>query len=278
MVPGQGQTRQLAAERLPRPRAAPAPRHCPMSPVHPAVARRLFYRHRRRITAAAALLAANAGFVNAVALTAAARPVSHHTGSLARLTGDLAAGRQEDALPVLLLLGAFFGGAAAAGAIVGTRYLLPRRRYGVVLVLEGGLLATSAATLGARPLAGLALAAAACGLQNGMANTFYGVVVRTTHISGLLTDLAVLTGQWLRRRPVEGWRAGFQGGVIAGFAAGGVLGTLAARRAGPLALDVPAAVCVLGAGAYLGWMHATRRRRDRAHPATRDDSMPDARE
>lgn len=238
-----------------------------MSPVRPAVARRLFYRHRYRITAAAALLAATAGFVNAVALAVAARPVSHYTGSVARLAGDLADGQPADALSVVLLLGAFFAGAAAAGALVGTRYLLPRGRYGAVLVLEGGLLAASAAALGPRPLAGLALAAAACGLQNGMANNFYGVVVRTTHVSGLVTDLAVATGQWLRGRPVQGWRAAFQGGVIAAFAAGGVAGTLAARRAGPGVLAAPAAVCLVGGGAYLGWTRATRRRRARRRPA-----------
>ncbi|MBV9494959.1 MAG: DUF1275 domain-containing protein, partial [Acidobacteria bacterium] len=164
----------------------------------------------------------------------------------------------------LPLIGAFFVGAAASGAIVGTRRLLPGRRYGAVLVVEGLVLAASAAAFALHPVAGLLLAAAACGLQNGMASNFYGTIVRTTHLSGLLTDLAVLTGDWLCRRPVQGWRAALQGGVIAGFIAGGVLGALAASRGGAMVLAVPAVPCLAGGGAYIAWISRRTRRVGRA--------------
>jgi uncharacterized membrane protein YoaK (UPF0700 family) len=238
-----------------------------MSPVHPTVARRLFYRHRYRVTAAAAALAANAGFVNGVAIFLTEHPISHHTGSIARLSQDLAFSRAVDLELLVAIIGAFFVGAMASGVIVGTRRLLPGRRYGAVLLVEGVCLALSAAAFAPRPVLALLAAAAACGLQNGMANNFYGVVVRTTHLSGLITDLAVLTGHWLRRRPVEGWRALFQGSIVAGFVIGGIGGALAARAGGPAVLAGPALLCALGGAGYVAWMshrHARRARELRA--------------
>merc|ERR1719310_1822078 len=41
------------------------------------------------------------------------------------------------------------------------------------------------------------LAAAACGLQNGMATQWGGAVLRTTHVSGLFTDVGLLSGSLL---------------------------------------------------------------------------------
>lgn len=106
-------------------------------------------------------------------------------------------------------------------------------------------------------------------------------MVRTTHVSGLLTDLAVLTGQWLRRRPVQGWRAAFPGSIIGGFATGGVLGALAARRGGPGVLLAPAALCAIGGLSYWAFAAAERRRRLRRRatrwarrPATAERAPP----
>ncbi|MGZ8493057.1 MAG: YoaK family protein [Gemmatirosa sp.] len=241
-----------------------------MSPVRAAVAQRLFYRHRYRVTAAAAVLAVVAGFVNAAAIALTSHPVSHHTGTIARLSQDAAFGRLLDLELMLALIGAFFVGAMASGAIVGTRRLLPGRRYGVVLVVEGAVLVGSAAALTRVPVAGLLLAATASGLQNGMANSFYGVVVRTTHVSGILTDLAVQTGHWLRRRPVQGWRAAFQAGIVAGFVLGSVGGAWAARHGGAVVLLAPAALCLVGGMTYvvLTTRHA-RHRRSRVRRASR---------
>jgi uncharacterized membrane protein YoaK (UPF0700 family) len=155
----------------------------------------------------------------------------------------------------------------SSGVIIGTRRLLPGKRYGAVLLVEGACLALSAAAFDANPVVALLVAAAACGLQNGMANNFYGVVVRTTHVSGLITDLAVLTGHWLRRRPVQGWRALFQASIIAGFVLGGIGGALAAQRDGPRALAGPALLCTIGGAGYVVWM--SRRRRARPSGAAR---------
>jgi uncharacterized membrane protein YoaK (UPF0700 family) len=41
-------------------------------------------------------------------------------------------------------------------------------------------------------------ASAACGLQNAMVSTYSGAIIRTTHITGTVTDLGAMIGQYLR--------------------------------------------------------------------------------
>jgi uncharacterized membrane protein YoaK (UPF0700 family) len=50
------------------------------------------------------------------------------------------------------------------------------------------------------------LAAWACGMQNALATRYRGLVLRTTHITGLLTDLGQLLGMRLRGHPIEPWK------------------------------------------------------------------------
>ena len=48
-------------------------------------------------------------------------------------------------------------------------------------------------------LAPLLLAAASCGAQNGLATTVTTCVVRPTHMTGVTTDLGLVTGRVLSR-------------------------------------------------------------------------------
>ena len=72
---------------------------------------------------------------------------------------------------------------------------------------------------------GALAAAMACGLQNAMATTFSGAVVRTTHLSGsMFTDLGIGLGHLLRGLPLQVRRLTLSGLIISGFLAGGVIG------------------------------------------------------
>lgn len=215
-------------------------------------------RERHWVLAGGMALAALAGYVNAVVLTLYAVPVSHVTGALARLGGATAALDSRGALAALLLVGAFFAGALVSGAVIGSASVQVGRRYGVVLMLEGALLALATALLPTHAIAGAALAALACGLQNAMASTFRGLVLRTTHMTGVVTDLGLLLGHGLRGRPVEPWRVGFLGGLFAGFATGAVAGAWLERRLGPAALALAAAGAFAGGAAYFAWRHRAR--------------------
>jgi xanthosine utilization system XapX-like protein len=73
------------------------------------------------------------------------------------------------------------------------------------------------------------LVSLACGLQNGMCTTFSGAVIRTTHVTGILTDIGLILGQtvfhprtrkhlWKLKVLVPLYVAFFLGGVIGWFA------------------------------------------------------------
>ncbi len=85
-------------------------------------------------------------------------------------------------------------------------------------------------------------AACACGLQNAMVSTYSGAVVRTTHLSGMFTDLGIYLGHALRGLPVDTMRARLCFLVISGFLCGGVAGTFAFQVFGYSALLFPASL------------------------------------
>ena len=50
---------------------------------------------------------------------------------------------------------------------------------------------------------GQMMIAMACGLQNSMVATYHGTVIRTTHLTGITSDLGATVGNWLVGRRVS---------------------------------------------------------------------------
>jgi uncharacterized membrane protein YoaK (UPF0700 family) len=89
-----------------------------------------------------------------------------------------------------------------------------------------------------------------------MVSTYSGALVRTTHLTGLVTDIGTMLGARLRGQLLDRRRVILYLILIGGFAAGGVGGALAYERAGAHALLLPA----LGAVALAVGYGAVRRR------------------
>lgn len=208
---------------------------------------------RRWIVGGGIGLAALAGYINVIALGSSSVAVSHMSGTVSRLGTDLALGNRTDMVFVLGVLVAFMVGAAVAGAIIGQPSLEPGRRYGAAMLTEAATLLAATALLLRGSRAGIPLLALACGTQNGLASSYYGLIIRTTHVTGIVTDLGVLAGQRVRGVPVEGWKPVLLGGLLVGFLLGGTAGQVAAARFGPAALAPAALVCALGGGGYYRW-------------------------
>ncbi|RYD34296.1 MAG: DUF1275 domain-containing protein [Verrucomicrobiaceae bacterium] len=205
------------------------------------------------------VLAFIAGIVNAVCLIGAGhRSVTHLTGTTTMLSITLSLPDFEGAGHFVLLLGSFIAGTALSGLIIEDTALKLGRRYPVALLLESGLLCGAAALLKSQNTLGYSLAACACGLQNAMATTYSGTVVRTTHVSGMFTDLGISLGHALRRHPVDCRRVRLSVIVITGFFCGGVAGAVLFQCAGYGALLVPAGMTAAAAMGY-GW-HTWRAR------------------
>lgn len=204
-------------------------------------------------------LAGVAGWVNASMLGLGLLPVTHVTGTVSRLSVDVARADTPDASAIIGVVAAFMAGAAVSGAIIGTPTLRIGRRYGVTMLIEGVLIAAAIAAIHAgHSGAGLGLLAASAGLQNAMASSYAGLIVRTTHVTGIVTDLGFKLGRFLTRREVEPWRALLLVALLGGFFAGGFAGIEAQNRMGLAALAIPAASLIAVGSVYFVWRHCTR--------------------
>lgn len=202
-----------------------------------------------------AVLAVIAGMINAVGyLGFRHQAITHLTGSTTLFGTALAAGAGAETLHWLGVLLAFLAGAIASGAIIGESTLALGRRYGVALLAESALLFIAVPLIHRQLDLGLYLASAACGLQNAMASTYSGAVLRTTHVSGTFTDLGIALGQWLRGRQPDRLRLRLCLLLIGSFASGSVAGGLLFPYFGERTLLLPALLtgCVgLGYRRYL---------------------------
>ena len=207
-------------------------------------------------------LSALAGYVNVVVLGVFAVPVSHMTGAISRLGIDLATGNSLDLSLILMIVLGFLVGAILSGAIIGGDKLEPGRRYGIALVVEGAALALATFLLVSNVRAGIPVAALACGVQNGMASSYYGLIIRTTHVTGIVTDLGVLIGQLFRGTRLEVWKLSLLAGLLCGFLIGCIAGQIMITTQGPLALGIPAGIAVLAGLGYFAW----RSKKQRVHP------------
>lgn len=209
----------------------------------------------------AVALAAVAGMVNVIGfLGFEHQAVSHLTGTTSLLGAALADGDLRAISHLWGLLIAFSVGAMLSGMIIQDSTLKLGRRYGVTLVLEALLLLAAIPLFKQQLVWGALLAAMACGLQNAMVTTYSGAVVRTTHLSGMFTDLGIGLGHLLRGMPLQTRRLMLSGFIISGFLAGSVVGAWLFRRLQYDALLAPAALTGTVGLSYMVYLHWHRER------------------
>lgn len=201
------------------------------------------------------VLAFIAGIVNAVGYMGFRhQAITNMTGATTLLGSSLGNGDGSEALHWILTLAAFVLGATVSGVIVRQGALVLGRRHGAALILESALLFAAVPLLHAGWSLGLYLAAVAIGLQNGMVSAYTGVVFRTSHVTGMLTDLGMYLGHWLRGLEVDALRVRVCVLVFGTFMLGGVAGALLFRVLQERTLLIPAVltgVCGLAYSMYL---------------------------
>lgn len=205
------------------------------------------------------LLAFNAGAINAGGFLLVSMYTSHMTGFASLLADNLVLGNMTLVLGALGTLLAFTAGAAATAVLVNwarqrhlrSEYALPLLCEAVLLLLFGLLGATlSRQTPFAVPLTVLVLAFT-MGLQNALVSKMSASQIRTTHMTGVITDLGIELGKmlyWNRtERPFESRvranriKLRLFGTLLAMFIGGGIVGAVGFRHIGfiwvlPLAL------------------------------------------
>lgn len=217
----------------------------------------------------AVALACVAGMVNVIGyLGFEHQAVSHLTGTTSLLGAALAQGDLRAIVHLWGMLIAFCVGAMLSGLVIQDQTLKLGRRYGVALALEAALLLLAIPLFKQQQIWGALLAAMACGLQNAMVTTYSGAAVRTTHLSGMFTDLGIGLGHLIRGMPLPMRRLTLSGLIISGFLAGGILGAWAFGVWRYHALLIPSALTGLtgvGYASYRHWILLRQRRNDAPH-------------
>ena len=205
----------------------------------------------RWVWAGAWVLAFIAGMVNVVGfLGIKHQAVTHLTGTTSMLAAAVAQLDYESMRHFAAALGSFIVGTVISGFIIQDSTLQLGHRYGVALLLESVLLCVAVPLIQHGSDFGFYSAACACGLQNAMMSTFSGAVVRTTHISGMFTDLGIFLGHAIRGLPVDAQRVRLCFLIITGFFTGGVVSALLFPSLGYSTLYVPGGMTAVASLAY----------------------------
>jgi len=146
------------------------------------------------VTLGGALLSTCAGMVNSIAFYGLSSFVSHVSGTWSRVGMRVTSGAYQDAAESAFLVLSFVVGSSICGCLISKNTVsLDRPLYGVVLLLNAAFLTFT--VLISKSDAAPFVLAAACGLQNGMATSYSGAVIRTTHVTGIATDVGLIVGR-----------------------------------------------------------------------------------
>ncbi len=180
----------------------------------------------RWIWLGAAVLSLSAGLINAVAFSGFSHnAVTHVTGTITKSAIALASGQFTAYFLSTGLILAFLVGAIISGIIIGNEHLRLGRRYGVALLLESGMLFVAYYLFTHNRSEGELFASAACGLQNAMIATYSGNAIRTTHMTGVISDLGSMVGNFIAGRQVDFRQFFLLSTVFVHFYVGGLIGT-----------------------------------------------------
>jgi uncharacterized membrane protein YoaK (UPF0700 family) len=207
------------------------------------------------------VLAFVAGAANAGGFLAVGQYTSHMTGMLSSLADHLVLGQMALAAASLGAVLAFLLGAMSTAGLVnwGLRHQL-RSAYGLPLLVEASLLlvfglfgaAISLFTTLFLPLT-VVLLCFIMGLQNAVITKISHSVIRTTHVTGLLTDFGIELGKLVYvntandAHPVRANRERLRvhGQLILCFFAGGLAGALGFKYLGYISTVPLAAMLIL---------------------------------
>ena len=198
------------------------------------------------------VLAAIAGAINAVGFGVLGHYTSHMTGMASTFSERVVAHDAFAAFAAGLAIAAFVCGAACCTVMIHhARRRALHSEFALPLLLESALVV--AVALAGAPSMGLAAWATICtltfamGLQNALITKISRGEIRTTHVTGIVTDLGIECGRALARLggidssvraegAPSGARARLLTALLAAFVAGCIAGTFAVQHAGRLAL------------------------------------------
>ncbi|WP_273779261.1 MULTISPECIES: YoaK family protein [unclassified Acinetobacter] len=198
------------------------------------------------VQAGAFMLALNAGMVNVMGLlTVLHQSISHMTGNVSNIAMALIKADYAHVLYLALVLFCYVLGSFYSGVILGNSHFQFGHRYGIPLTLVGLFLLFCWVFVPYFPAYSLLWASAAMGVQNAMVSHYKGTIIRTTHLSGVLTDLGLAFGYLARGLHVDHRRIILHFLILLGFLVGGIIAAVLYPLLGLDSFLVPVALSML---------------------------------
>ena len=197
------------------------------------------------------VLALVAGCINAIGLIGFEhQSVSHLSGTATLIGTNVFDGLFEETIHLVGVLVAFIIGASLSGLLLHGSTLKLGRHYDTALFLESLFIFTALYLLSKGSIYGHFAASAACGIQNALATTYSGAVIRTTHLTGIITDLGLMLGAVFRGEKFDKRKAILFLLIIMGFMLGGTFGAYLFSLFQFKALLVPGCITLTLAAVY----------------------------
>lgn len=178
-----------------------------------------------------ALLSLLAGMVNVISLLLFFIPTTHFTGNITQFVLAFNEGDWATMVELLGLILCFLGGGILSGMLFSKKKFEPTKRYGLLLILFGSMMLLLF-IFGLRDEKWLYFFAFVVGTQNGMFIFYHGIIVRTSHFTGYLTDIGVVLGRLIRGQKKDRWKVLFYFTSMVCFGIGGTISFLLYEKFG----------------------------------------------
>jgi uncharacterized membrane protein YoaK (UPF0700 family) len=201
-------------------------------------------------------LAAIAGAINAGGYLIVERHTSHMTGIASSFAGLVGQAHFGEALPFLLWFVAFVGGAVVStvlvlwgkGRKIHSVYALPLLLEALLLLILAGVVWRQGETTVSHSIWVVASLCFLMGLQNAVITKISEARIRTTHITGMTTDIGIALARacFFRHDPQQAIYAANKQRLrlhillIGAFIGGGIVGTMLFHTVGFWAVVAPA--------------------------------------
>lgn len=166
------------------------------------------------------------GYVDVYGFMTVAFPLTHFTGSVSKVAMDgIHIQFDKDFYQLIVCMSFFILGNIFAGYTIGERQFNFKKRYGLIFI-GLGIFLTLTFLIFQENILFIYLLSIAVGIQNGLFITYKGILVRTSHITGTISDFGVYIGYVLRGKIFDRWKIFYYFINLISFFAGGVISKL----------------------------------------------------
>jgi len=185
------------------------------------------------------IMSFNGGYINSICmLSILGIPVGYVTGNL---TLSAEALHQSDFFKFLYLMSlvlCFLIGSITSGLLIKNQNFKMDHRYTLSIIFQFLALGLAMILLKDANPNGSYFLALTMGMQNAMTTHYGSALIRTTHMTGTMTDLGVLISRWIKKEDIEYWKLFLYLSLISGFLSGAIAGAVFYGLFKALALSV----------------------------------------